>query len=206
MVQRPRSRNPNYTCQIINQTAGINIVADLPQQLSVTGQSSFTTWARMASPELVNSEYVTGAAGGSIMLKEFTKKIWQTSEGLGMSLSLIFDAEKSGREDVHDVARALMTLERPYQVFDGPFAILLPPNPTRLFGNVNVTSVRLGRMFFFESVCIHSVTYNPEIRLDHEGFPIAGQVDISFETDYAVSREDLQRIMAGTAAPSFRGR
>lgn len=204
MVQRPRSRNPNYTCQIINSTAGIDIVADLPMNLSVSGQSSFTTWSRMASPEMINNEFATGAAGGSIMLKEFTKKIWVTSDGLGMSLSLIFDAEESGHEDVHNVALALMTLERPYQVLDGPFAILLPPNPTRLFGNVNVTSVRLGRMFFFDSVCIHSVTYNPEIRLDSEGFPIAGQVDISFETDYAVSRDDLRRIMAGTEAPSFR--
>ena len=201
MAQKPRSRNPNYHVQIINNTAQVNVVADLPQAVSLTGQSQFTTWQRMAQP--IQNEYVTGGAAGTIMLKEFTKRIWVSSTGLGMTLPLIFDAETNSQEDVFNVAKALMLLERPHAIGSGPYTILLPPNPTRLTGNANVTSVRIGRMFFFESVSIDSVTANFDVKLDKYGFPIAGSVDFTFETDYVPSRDDLQRIMAGTVAPDF---
>lgn len=203
MVQTPRSKNPNYWVQIINETAGINIKADLPQSVAPSVKSEYTTWDRFATP--LNTDILgvnaSGGFGGGILLREFTKKIWQGCSGIAMTLPLIFDAETSGQEDVHAVAEALMTLCSPYRIGDGVYSILLPPNPTRMFGTNNTTTVRIGRLFFFESVAPVDATYTVDVKLDKYGYPIAGQVDFSFETEYVVDRNDLKKIMGSNTPP-----
>lgn len=202
MAQSPRSRNPDYQVHIANNTAGIFIKADLPEEVGWGIQNSFQQAGKI--PFLPGSDKWDSLKGNmrdllgiGIVLKEMTKQIWSGTTPIGMTLPLQFDAEVSAREDVAAAAKSLLTLAAPYQLGSGLFSILYSPNPTRLSDTANVTSIQIGRQIFFDSVAIESVNYRAEQRISRDGFPISGQVDLAFVTDYVWSRDDIQSKMFG---------
>lgn len=182
-----RSKNPNARAMIKNEAVDMSIIFDLPQEFSITNSSSFTNYNLLSS----GLSYLGKVAGGGIMLQPGTKQVWVETQPTSFHMRIQLDAEKSAFDDVHKVATLIHMLTLPYE---GGGGFLLPPNSIRGINDNNITSIRIGRQFFFETVVVNSVTENSETRIAADGFPISGSIDVQFTTDFVLSREQWAKI------------
>jgi hypothetical protein len=189
-----KARNPANYVIISNPTAGVEVACDLPDRFSLAVSSQFEPVD--FSLQTVGRGAATAAniIGGNILAKEATKLIWLGTTPMEFTLPLIFDAETSSYEDVHQVYCNLQMLVLP----DGGRGFLFPPNTTR-FSNNNKTTVWIGKQFWFDSVVITTANITSESRLN-AGYPIAGQIDMTFQTEYVYSRADYVKA-AGIGTP-----
>jgi hypothetical protein len=208
-MARPRSQRDAYKVMIRNEGvsgSGFDLVADMPASF---GFGVNAQYADMFATQSIGGDQIggggskagqvtTGLVGGAVMFQPLTKKIWQGSSQIQFGMSLLFDAESNAKEQVHEIAVLLQALCLPIGVggsddpsSPGSGVILLPPNPPMFASNVNRTSIRIGKMFYFHDVVLEGVSYNLESRFAADGYPIAGQVDIEVTTSYVYSRQDL---------------
>lgn len=208
-MARPRSNRDAYKVIIRNEGisgSGFELIADMPASF---GFGVNAQYADMFANQSVGGGQIGGGGsrlgqattaitGGAVMFQPLTKKIWQGSSQISFGLSLLFDAESNAKEDVHEIAVLLQALCLPIGVggtntpeSPGSAVVLLPPNPPIWNSNINRTSVRIGKMFYFHDVVLESVNYTLESRFAADDYPIAGQVDITVTTSYVFSRQDL---------------
>lgn len=197
-----KSRNPDYLVHIYNETAGVDVKADLAETFSIGAASSFGAWDLQVGDLLPGANLAQNIGGGSLVLGAFTKLMWKSTAPITFPLEITFDARQASKEDVHDIACALVALTLPYGFGGKPYsygegfggdAVLLPPNPTFITGKKNVTEIRIGKQFFFPSMAVDNVQYSLENRLASDGYPIAGTVAMNVTTDWVYSRGDWAR-------------
>lgn len=186
-----RSKNPSARGMIKNKAANLSIIFDLPSAIHLSNQSSYMNYDLLSSGLGIAGQL----AGGGIMLAAGTKQVWLKTAPTTFALQIMLDAETNGYEEVHRISNLLHQLTLPWE---GPGGTLLPPNPIRLTNDQNITSVRLGRQYFFPTVVVNSVNSNSETRLDKDGYPISGTVDVTFTTDFVLSREEWAKIYGGS--------
>ena len=200
---RPRSTNPAYLCRIINATSGVDVIADLPEHISISTSSSFESLSLSLLDIGRATSVIAKGVGGNVASKAATKQIWRDSGPIEFTLSLIFDANTNSRNDVHLQLIQLQQLSLPLGNGGESYtARLYPPNPWRglngISGQENRTIVILGNMFKFEPCLVVSANLNEDIRMAADGFPIAGQIDITFRTDYTFDRTDYLKAAGGS--------
>lgn len=196
-VNVARGKNPNYWIQI-QSTAGITIIADMPEQLALTISNSWEPRFSAGLNELVGTfDYIARIVGENIMWQELSRMMWMNTTPIEIPFSLTFDARNSAFDDVFKPMRALELLGLPD--LQGPF--LTAPGPSARNPNRNRISLFVGRMWYFPSVLITSVTTTYDPHLAADGYPISGQADVTFSTDMVLSKQDWAAISgAGTSA------
>lgn len=210
--QEPRGRFPNYWCHISQPTNEIDILADLPEEFSYaamshylgpTGTSSEALGQALGDLPVVDALAKIGpvVAGGDVAVQSLTKRIWQGTEPLQFSLRLMFDAENNSYEDVHETVTLLASLALPSSEIGG--YVMSAPNPYRAFDQIpliggflpssqhNLLSIRIGRQYLFESCVVLSAQPAVDIRLEKNGYPIAGAIDLQVCTDTVYHKQDL---------------
>lgn len=212
MSQEPRGRFPNYWVYLTQPTQDIEIIADLPEEFSISASSHYEgpTGTMGAGGSNI-------AAGGDIAMQYLTKRVWAGTEPLSFPLKLLFDAENNTYEDVHETLNLLLSMALPSNLDNLPsFAsgwgisassVLVSPNPYREytgFSEHNKISLRIGRQYFFESVVVMSANLVSDTRLIDTGYPLAGAIDLQICTDYVLHKKDLFKAagIRGNALPA----
>ena len=214
--QEPRGRFPNYWCHISQPSNEIDILADLPEEFSYAAMSHYlgpTGTTAEGLGQLVGDMPVVDAlakaapvaAGGDVAVQSLTKRIWQGTEPLQFSLRLLFDAENNSYEDVHETVTLLASLALPSSFNLLGVTMLSAPNPYRAFDQIpllggflpssqhNILTIRIGRQYYFPSCVVLSAQPAVDIRLEADGYPIAGAIDLQVCTDTVYHKEDLFR-------------
>lgn len=185
-VNGRRGKNPNYMCRI-DSTAGISITADMPEQMIYTISNTWEPRFSAGLNEIIGAfDFGARLIGENILVQEFTQLMWMNTTPIEIPLTLMFDAQKSALEDVVKPMQALELLALP----DLQGSFLTAPGPSVVNPNRNKTTIFVGRAWYFESVVITSVANSYDIRLDHSGYPIAGQSEVSFSTTKVYGRSD----------------
>lgn len=179
--------NPNYKVHLMCAARSLDITADMPEQVAVAIASEWenrfgTSTALGAAGMLPGGDTAIRATGGNFMVQELTRQIWVSSSPVEFPLTLIFDAEESAYNDVYKPVTKLMELNLPIK----QGAILIPPGP-RLNNMEYAVVLRIGRMYFIPDGILVSVNGTFDTRLDEDGFPIAGQVDLTVRTSLVYS-------------------
>lgn len=193
-----RGKNVNYLVQI-QSTAGISLVADMPESMNITISNSWEPRFSAGLNEMNGSiDMGTRLIGENIMVQEFSRMMWMNTTPIELPLTLTFDARKSAFYDVFQPMRALELLALPD--LQGPF--LTAPGPSARNPNRNRTQIFVGRMWYFPSVLVTSVTSSYDSRMSADGYPISGQTEITFSTDMVYAKADWARVTGGAAALS----
>ena len=185
-----KASNPAYKTIIRVPDAGLEVVTDTPEQLAYAVSS---TWeARL--PGLMQRlqgmrDGAAGVLGLGMIHKEETRQIWQGTTPLEISLTLLFDAKYSAQKDVYEPIMALVGMALPEEVNN----ILLPPGPSRLTKR-NAITVIIGRYFRMEDGLMTSVQPTFDTRLASDGYPIAGQAEITIRASITYTRADYIRL------------
>lgn len=191
-----RGKNVNYLAQI-QSTAGISLVADLPESLNVTISNSWEPRFAAGLNEMVGAfDFMSRLIGENIMVQELSRMMWMNTTPIELPLTLTFDARNSAFEDVFKPMRALELLALPD--LHGP--LLTAPGPSAKNPNRNRISIFIGRMWYFPSVVITSVSSAYDTKMAADGYPISGQTEITFSTDMVYSKADWAAVTGGNAA------
>ena len=204
LLNGSKSNNPNYMCQISCNGHGLDILADLPENLNLGVQSD---WESPLPSTLAGMlDRVTGGAASSIanaigtspQSQHMSYQMWMGTTPIEIPLTLQFDADKSALEDVYRPIVAIMQMVLP---INGGGGLLYPPGPkgglVGAFGGregYGVT-VRVGRMMLFPDCIISSASQTFDSRLDAAGFPIAGTVECTFRTSIVYGTADFLTAM-----------
>lgn len=186
-VNAARGKNPNYLVQIRNQSAGISVVLDMPESLSMTISNS---WEPRFSAGLndLNGFLDTSMKliGENVLLQELSLLAWMNATPIEIPFSFTFDAVKDAYEDVFLPMTALELLALP----DNQGVFLTAPGPSRLAPDRNKIEIWIGRSYYLPSVVITSVASNPDMLFNKDGYPISGQVDMSVSTTMIYGKTD----------------
>ena len=190
-----RGKNPNYWIHI-QSTAGISLTADMPEALAYTISNSWEPRFSAGLNEIVGAfDWMARIIGENVMVQELSRMMWMNTTPIEIPLSLSFDAKDSAFEDVFKPMRALELLALPD--LNGPF--LTAPGPSAQNPNRNRCSLFIGRMWYFPSVIVTSVTSTYDPKLTKDGYPISGQTEITFSTDMVLSKRDWAAMSSGGA-------
>lgn len=193
----PRSINESYVCRVVNRSAGVDILADMPERITLSVSSSYEPLSMSIREAGRVLSGASAAIGGNIASKAATKQMWRDTGPIEFTVSLIFDAENNSFNDVHRNLVLLQHLALPIGNGSSSLgAVMLPPNPwrsTTISGQDNRTIVDLGYLFHFDPCLVLSANIVEEMRTDDTGYPIAGQIDVTFRTDYTFDRTDYLR-------------
>jgi hypothetical protein len=200
LLNGAKATNPNYICQISCNGHGIDILADLPETTNLGVQSDWESPLPTTLAGLLDN--VTGGAASAIassiganpQSQALSYQMWMGTTPLEIPLTLLFDANSSGLEDVYRPITALMQMVLPV---NGAGGLLYPPGPkgglTGAFGGregYGVT-VRIGRMMIFEDCIISAASETLDTKLDKDGFPISGEVECTFRTSLVYGTADF---------------
>lgn len=184
-----KGSNPSYMIMISCPTAGLELVADLPEQTVLALQSDWET--RMSSSFFPQA--VTTVTGVSPLSQEWnTRQMWVSTSPIELSFHLLFDAQKSAHQDVFLPAMALLQLVAPDSVGD----LLLPPGPSRIDKQKNAVTLAVGNMFRIEDAIIVSAQPTFDNRMDATGYPIACDMEITIRTAIVYSRNDIKKMIS----------
>lgn len=182
-----KNRNPNYNIHIKCAGLGMEWVCDIPEQVTSATSGDYESLLAGAADIGGNSDLANGvkfAAGTSATAQALTYQTWVGTAPMELPFKLLFDAENDAYNDVYKPMRLLEALALPTS--NGAF--LVAPS----FGG-NSVSISVGRFFTIPEVILVSVNTTFDSRLDKNGFPIAGEADVTFRTCKAYSREDWLR-------------
>lgn len=184
---------------LITNNRDIEIVAFLPEQFALSMASTFESRDHgMGAGDVLGSagSALEAGFGTTAMIQALSYAVWRGVSPIEFSLSLIFDAETSTKEDVHDKLVQLASLVLP--VNNGTF--LSPPIPAQanLFGSSysgtdSPIAIKIGRQFFFESVAITSAALMTDSRMSQYDLPIAGGIELAVRTILAYGKTDWAR-------------
>lgn len=191
-----KSKNPNYLVRI-ESTSGASIIADMPEQFAL----SFASTYEPRFPASVGGfagpiDTASRLAGESILVQEFTSQMWMDTAPIEVPLELLFDAQTSAYKDVYQPMKMLEALSLP----DVNGALLTSPAPSFANKNRNRISLFIGRAWYFESVILTAVNSTYDMRLGADGYPIAGQMSLTFSTGKVFGKQDW---FASANVPGF---
>lgn len=189
-----KGSNPNYFVDIRCFSKGLHIVADMPEQTIV---SLSAEWENRL-PSSTAADAVPGAgraaaAGASTnAVAQFaTQQIWMNSTPVEFSISLLFDAEVDAKTEVNDPMARLETLVLP-QVADrrGFFGTLVSPGPSRGSSGGSPVDIKIGQTLSLPNAIVTSVSNTYDNRLDANGYPIAGESEITIRAPHLYSDKE----------------
>lgn len=186
-----KGSNPAYMLFFQCQTANLEVICDLPETTVMALQSE---WEQRMSGGLFSS--VLGGAvtvtGVSPSSQEWnTRQTWASTSPIELSFTLQFDAQNSAYNDVFQPMMAVMQLVAPENIGD----ILLPPGPSRVDKSRNAVVLGVGKMFTISDGILVSAQGTFDTRMSAEGFPIAGELEITVRTSVVYSRNDMKKLV-----------
>lgn len=194
-----KGQNPNYVAYISCESLGMEIMADIPEQFSISVQNDFESRLPYSLADAFSripllggvAENIQAVSGLNAQFQDLSYQMWMGTTPLEFSLTLLFDAENSAIDDVFKPINALMGMALPGNQGVGPTTVLTAPGPIRggTSGDGSVT-IRVGRMFTFEHCAIVSATENIESRLEKSGYPIAAELEVTIRTGMVYGKAD----------------
>lgn len=183
-----RSTNTNYHVQIACAGMGIELIADMPEEVTTQVGSEWEAMLPSAIADVARIFESGGKviAGTGAVIQTNTQQIWVNSSPIEIPLTLTFEAETSGFQDVVKPIRFLEKLTMPTIAFGG--TTLLSPGPNRTGGGMEVRVV-IGKLLRLESAILVSAAGSFSSRMAADGYPISGRCDLTIRTDRVLSRE-----------------
>lgn len=191
-----KTTNPDYKIHLSCPGHNLEIVTDMPEELTIGVTSEWEsrlpfTLSSILETALGNiGESLVKIWGENRILQEYSYQMWMGTSPIEIPLTFLFDAVTDAERDVYRPVQGLMGLVLP--VNDG--TILKPPGPIRGGDNYGVT-IRIGRMMMFQDCIMQSANQTLDTRLDAKGFPIAAQVECTFQTNIVYGHQDWMRAM-----------
>lgn len=199
-----KSKNPNYWCHIQCPKHGLDIITDIPEQLTFGVSSEWDSRLPYSLSSIIDS--ATAGIGGRIVdsigwngQNQFLSyQMWMGTTPVEIPLTLNFDHESDALVDVYEPISKLMALQFPINTWDIGGGILFPPGPLR--GGQEGDSdysihIKVGRMMHFLNCIMVSGNETLDSRLDKNGFPISGQVECTFRTSMVYGHIDWLKAM-----------
>lgn len=199
--------NANWTPPFSGGATGVDALKSIAEAIERKAGSATNGGRALRGIANVAGAAGSGATTGVARLtglnsspKMTTRLAYGDPPHLEIQIPFIFVAETDAYTDVTLPIRRLHQLAAPKQfgvTVDGnavdELSILVPPGPN-LEGTGEKISMQLGNVIFFDNIVITSVSATYNSRFDVRGNCIYAQVDVGFQTVYAISREDLQKM------------
>lgn len=193
VIKAAKGTNPDYFIHIKCPTKNVNIIADLPEQVSIAVASDWEN--RLASSTL--GDFVAAApssVGTNAAVQFATEQLWMNTSPIDIPVSLLFDAETNAFNEVHKPMTLLESLTLPTSLGNG---ILVTPGPT-VSNSVssingysgNPVSITIGRQITLSSCIVVSVSNTYDSKLAADGYPISGQSEITIRTPKVLSADE----------------
>ena len=178
----PSSSNTDYVVVIKSSNPAAEIVANIPEELSIAVGGEYEARLPSSIADIsATAGRIVGVAGKTNAVYQWnTEEIWMNSTPIEIPLTLLFDAETNAFEDVFRPMKILEALTLP-TILGG---WLISP----MAGSNRVT-VTVGRQLQIVDAIIQSVASTYSTRLDHNGYPIAGQCEVTIKTPRVLSRD-----------------
>ena len=186
-----KGSNPAYMVFIQCPTAGLEVVCDMPETTMLAIQSD---WEQRMNGGLFSNILggVVGVTGISPASQEWnTRQMWVSTSPIEFSLQLQFDAYSSAYNDVFRPMTALIQLAAPENIGD----ILFPPGPSRVFKDRNAITLSLGKMLTITDGILTAAQGTFDTRMTAEGYPIAGELELTIRTSVVYSRNDIAKMV-----------
>lgn len=192
---KPDNTNANYAVKIGCQSQGVEIIAEMPEQLSFGVQSDWESRLPSTLSSLLGSIPLIGGRleqgqnllGLNRQFQDLSFQMWMGTSPIEIPLTLQFDAEESALNDVYRPIQALASMALPSQ--RGGY--LIAPGPIRGGnGDDNAVTLNIGRMFTFLDCIMVSCEQTLDSRLDEDGYAIAGTANITLRTGMVYGKTD----------------
>lgn len=178
-----KSINPAYTVRIFDQASGLDIIADLPEQISLSFQSEFQNrLPSSGTAELGAPGTAATAADMNYQLRYAADQIWVSTSPIEIPLTILFDAERDAEEEVWVPTTRLEAMALPVDVGYG--SVGAPSDGGK-------TSIMIGQSLIIPNCIITSAHTQYDSRLSKSGYPIAAQTEITAMTRSIISRQEL---------------
>ena len=183
-IHTAKSKNQNDW--VIIQCAGIEIVADMPEEVTTAVGSEWESRLPSALPGVADIAAKT-FLGSSPQIAAATQQVWVNSSPVEIPISLAFDAVTDAFEEVVKPARILESLAMPRYANGFLFA----PGPSIAgSGEDYGCELRIGRQFNQRGMILTSAQVSMSSRLEERGYPIAARVDCTFRTPRVMTNEE----------------
>lgn len=192
-----KGSNPNYWVHIRCLNHRLEVICDLPEQLSIGISSEWESLLPYSLTGLLekvvgNTAPAAGAVlGVSPQVQSLSFQMWTGTSPIEIPITVLFDAEESAQRDVYEPINYLQSLVLPVNGSWVGQKMLMPPGPIwggeRGYG----IDIKLGRFAFFKDCIMVSANATMDSRLDAAGYPISGQVECTFRTSYVYGHKDF---------------
>jgi hypothetical protein len=147
---------------------------------------------------LSGTDIVSQMTGLSTQMKWLSLSTWQSGSPLSLNLPIVLKAFNNSVVDVTDVLVTLMSMVAPGT---SPIGSLYAPGPTMVSEAAQALNapilqgetitVELGNFLRLSPVIVKVVSTEIQSQFDINGNPITSTVNVSIETPYVVTKEDL---------------
>lgn len=208
-----KTTNPAYWVLIKSNANGrpFEVLLDMPEQISTSASSEWESRLPYNLFQNLLSELPLGglisqgayAAGLNNIYQDLSYQMWTDSSPIEINMSLLLDAEDNAYKDVWV---PLMILSGAVLPIGGDANntgsgggllgmldrnLLRPPGP--LNGDPNsegAVHLHIGKQMYFLDCIMTTGTPQWDSRLASDGYPIAGQLDVTFRTSKIYGRND----------------
>ena len=187
--------NNNYLVRVQCPTKGIDVIADLPEELAVNAASEWENRLATSSVSAIPGGGIAAAVAGSDAIIQInTEQMWKSTSPMEIPLSLLFNHKENARLDVFEPMVKLETLVLP-TLAGGGFLVTPGPLPGKAAaGTGHPVNVFIGRQLLLMNCIIISVANSFSNRLSKDGYPIAGQSEITIRTNKVLSAEEWRKV------------
>lgn len=215
-----KSANTNYWVSLRIEDAGLGsgtegdegliVITDMPEQTMMAVQSS---WEQRLPSDIGAFAGKIPVVGGAVekalrasginpTFQIGTYQTWQSSSPMEFPLTLLFDAKSDAKKEVYDPINSLVTYGLPSTNATGAAGsitnsvlslggnVLFAPGPNNINREKYSVKLRIGRLLYIPDGIMVNCQGAFDSRLDKNGYPIAGQVEISIRTGMVYSRSD----------------
>lgn len=195
-----KGSNPHYYIDISCPGHGVRVVTEMPEQLTLGVQADWESRLPYRLAEVFSNIPVVGsivdkgiaAFGYGPQSQDLSFQTWMGTSPIEIPLQLHFDHKTSAFEDVYKPIVALQSLAQP---INGSLGMLLPPGPIRGGSGGYGINIRIGRMMIFENCILSSANETFDARLGPDGYPIAGDLELTVRTSYVYGHKDFLKAM-----------
>lgn len=182
-----------------------DVIARIPEQFTLNLESEWESLVSGTSIGESVGKFVKSFTDYSFQTKQTTALVWGGVSPITFNLPLQFATQTSYEEDIerpfNNLMQIAMPTENEIQVGDlGTAAVLSPPGPKIYtaeavaddIGRGDNISVRIGNIFYMDSMIITSLTYDANVsRVDPNGKPTLVECEIELSTSRALTYNDL---------------
>lgn len=207
-IDASKSDNPNYKITLSCPGHEIEIIADMPEQITMATSSDWEAIMNFSLAGAADSALsgvgrsIAGAltaAAGKLGLHAFnsqnkylTTQVWLGTQPLEFPFQLQFNAKNSAMDDVYKPIGWLTAMVLP---INGNLGLLNPPGP-RIAGGGGIVNdygvdIRIGRLAVFRRCIITACQASYDTRLDSKGVPIAGEAELTIRTNHVYGAQDF---------------